>query len=284
MGLSPLLLLSLLTFLKDASSESCQKIGFGVNQPRYLQAFEGSSIRINFSFYYPWKLAENPDVKIFLRWKHFHGKYIYKQNRNFIIEEFKDRLTLNRTEGNNEGVFLIERLRREDATTYFCRVQLRTQNCGDQMFQSIEGTNLTITPATTTQATNTTTITTTVATNTTSSESQPVIPGALVGGVVAGAVLISAILGLLFYLMWKRRKGRKTEDRSPARKCPKITENKQNIENKGHHSDAKLDQKDEGITYVSLALSRLTSPPAPSCHYPHESPQEEIVYSAVKIT
>uniref|UniRef100_A0A8C9C057 Ig-like domain-containing protein n=1 Tax=Phocoena sinus TaxID=42100 RepID=A0A8C9C057_PHOSS len=124
----------------------------GMNQPKKLSALEGDSIHIPFFFYYPWELHKVPNVNIFWRWKHFHGKFIYNTTPMFIHNDFKDRLLLNWTKGGKNGSLQISKLRREDASSYFCRVEMDTQGNGKQMWQSIEGTTLTINPSLQTKA------------------------------------------------------------------------------------------------------------------------------------
>lgn len=118
-----------------------------MNQPKKLSALEGDSIHIPFFFYYPWELHKVPNVNIFWRWKHFHGKFIYNTTPMFIHNDFKDRLLLNWTKGGKNGSLQISKLRREDASSYFCRVEMDTQGNGKKMWQSIEGTTLTINPS-----------------------------------------------------------------------------------------------------------------------------------------
>ncbi|XP_054992755.1 paired immunoglobulin-like type 2 receptor alpha [Sorex araneus] len=289
MGPAPLLLLPLMASLLDAAPADCNT-GFGVNQPGHLEAPKGGSVRIPCAFHHGWELTKNTDVKIHWRWANFHGDFIYNQTRNWTHKEFKGRVHLNWTQGQTQGALLIWNLRRRDATTYFCRVMLNTKRCGKQEFQSIEGTKLYITPATTTtQGPTSTTATTGVDTSVnkgdTHSGSRPLSPEAVVGVAVAGAVLGIAILGLIFHFTWKRSKGKgsKAEDTTPARESLQNTERKdENAENKGHHIDAKLDPTDDGITYASLSLSQLTSPAEPSCLRPHSGPQEETLYSTLK--
>ncbi|KAB0340921.1 hypothetical protein FD755_024609 [Muntiacus reevesi] len=120
---------------------------FGMKQPRHLSAPEGGSILIHFSFFHPWELAKDPNVRISWRWKHFHGEYIYKTTPPFIHENFKNRLFLNWRESEKTGSLRISHLRREDQSVYFCQVALDTLTDGKQMWQSIEGTNLTVTRA-----------------------------------------------------------------------------------------------------------------------------------------
>ncbi|KAM7149359.1 paired immunoglobulin-like type 2 receptor alpha [Molossus nigricans] len=291
MGLPLLLLLLLLpASLQAGGSAKCNSNhGFEVNQPEHLSAPEGGSICIPFSFCYSWELAKKPKVRIFWRWKNFHGEFIYNTSLPFTHENYKNRLSLNWTEGWRNGCLWIQNLRRKDASQYFCRVQLITQE-GPKVWQSINGTKLTITraPKKTTKGPTSTSATTTtdgfsVSEDERSSESGPLTLGTIVGVSLAGAMLIIAILGLMLYLRWKRSKGLQTKARAPDRRSFHNTEEK--YENNGHegkHSDSKLDPKVDGILYASLALSSSTSPSAPPSHLLHNSPQEETVYSILK--
>ncbi|XP_055984285.1 paired immunoglobulin-like type 2 receptor alpha [Sorex fumeus] len=270
-----------------AAPENCNT-GHGINQQEHLEALEGGSIRIPCSFHHNWELAENPEVKIGWRWKHLNGDFIYKQTLNWDHKEFKDRLRLDWTQGQTEGALLIWNLQRRDTTTYFCQVTLNTKRCGKRVIQSIRGTKLSVTPATkTTQGPTSTAATTGVDTSVnkgdTHTGSSPLSPGTLAGVAAAGAVLGIAILGLILYLSWKRSKGSKAAEDTPARESLQNTECKyENVENKGHRIDAKLDPTDDGITYASLSLSQLTSPAEPSRLHPHRGPQEETLYSTLK--
>nr|XP_042123856.1 paired immunoglobulin-like type 2 receptor alpha [Peromyscus maniculatus bairdii] len=118
---------------------------FGVNQPANLSGVQGGSIEIPFSFYFPWELAEDPQMRIFWRWKHFHGEFIYNSSSGFIHEHFKNRLILTWTQPQTSGVLRILDLKEKDQTGYFCRVLLNTRE-GIKFWQSIDGTNLAITP------------------------------------------------------------------------------------------------------------------------------------------
>ncbi|XP_058425154.1 paired immunoglobulin-like type 2 receptor alpha [Diceros bicornis minor] len=220
-------------------AESSPKVGSGVNQPQHLSAPEGGSIHIPFSFYYPWELAKVPRVSIAWRRRHFLGEYIYNTTPPFIREDYKNRLFLNWTEGWKTGSLLISNLRKEDQTTYFCRVRLNTLMNGEQQWQSIPGTTLIITHAvktTTPGPTNTATTTTAglgVSEGKRSSEFWPLSLGAMIGVALACAVLITVILGLMVYLRWKRRKGLRTKARTPARGSFQNTKKYENIGNKG---------------------------------------------------
>ncbi|XP_036266458.1 paired immunoglobulin-like type 2 receptor beta isoform X2 [Pipistrellus kuhlii] len=218
----PLLLPLLLPLLPAASlqaggSAECKlNPNFGVYQPEHLSAPEGGSIDIPFSFCYSWQLASDPKMSISWRWKDFHGKFIYNTTLPFTRENFKNRLFLNWTKGQTSGSLRISNLRREDETKYFFRVRLTTRDHGEQVWQSIEGTNLTITRATekTTTDPTTTTIPTTSSSTTeglSASASGPLPQGAIVGVALAGAVLILAILGLMIFLGWRRSKGLQTK-------------------------------------------------------------------------
>ncbi|XP_029076185.1 paired immunoglobulin-like type 2 receptor alpha [Monodon monoceros] len=300
MGLPLLLtlLLPLASLQAGHWAEPNPNTAFGMNQPKKLSALEGDSIRIPFFFYYPWELHKVPNVNISWRWKHFHGEFIYNTTPMFIHNDFKDRLLLNWIKGGKNGSFQISKLRREDASSYFCRVEMDTQGNGKQVWQSIKGTTLTINPTTnttiqvptTTKTTTqgpTTTITTTaglrVPEGKRSSWSWPLSTEATVGLALASAVLITAIVGLTVYLRWKRSKGLQTKARTPARGSFQNPEEKyENIGNKGQHTGPKLDTKDDGIFYASLTLSSLTSPAAPPHPPPQEGPQEETLYSVIK--
>ncbi|XP_007468923.1 PREDICTED: paired immunoglobulin-like type 2 receptor alpha [Lipotes vexillifer] len=290
MGLPLLLtlLLPLASLQAGHRAEPNPNTDFGMDQPKKLLAPEGGSIHIPFSFYYSWELHKVPNVRISWRWKHFHGEFIYNTTPLFIHKDFKDQLLLNWTESGKNGSLQISKLRREDASRYFCRVEVDTLRKGKQMWQSIEGTTLIIIPTTNiTIQVPTTTITTTaglrVPESKRSSWSWPLSTEATVGLALASAVLITAIVGLTVYLRWKRSKGLQTKARTPARGSFQNPEEKyENIGNKGQHTGPKLDTKDDGIFYASLALSSLTSPAAPPHPPPQEGPQEETLYSVVK--
>ncbi|KAL1791474.1 paired immunoglobulin-like type 2 receptor beta-2, partial [Sigmodon hispidus] len=132
---------------RGAGKSRLYENAFEVNQPAQLSAVQGSSIEIpfSFSFCFPGELAEDPQMSIHWRWKHFHGEFIYNSTPHFIHKHFKNRLLLNWTQPQTSGVLRILDLKKEDQTTYFCRVHLNTR-IGKEMWQSIGGTNLTITP------------------------------------------------------------------------------------------------------------------------------------------
>ncbi|XP_066236028.1 paired immunoglobulin-like type 2 receptor alpha [Saccopteryx leptura] len=217
--LLPLLLL-LPASLQAGGSAKCKPNNiYEVNQPEHLSAPEGGSILIPFSFCYPGKPAKNPRESISWRWGHYHGEFIYNTTPPFIHKDFKNRLVLNWTKGARNGSLLISNLRKEDNSTYFCRVQLTTQKEGQQLWQSIPGTRLTITrdtEKTTTRATSTITITTTTDSVSVSGDKRSLgscsfSMEAAVGVAMTSTVFKIAILGLIFYLRWKRSKGLQTK-------------------------------------------------------------------------
>ena len=115
-----------------------------MDQPEHLSAPKGGTVHINFTFYYCGALAKDPRVSIALKRTHFHGEVIYNSTRHFVHEDYKDRIILNLPEGQKSGFLQILNLREEDENMYFCRVQLKTQRFGLQVWQSILGTKLTI--------------------------------------------------------------------------------------------------------------------------------------------
>ncbi|NP_001193279.1 paired immunoglobulin-like type 2 receptor alpha precursor [Bos taurus] len=269
---------------------------YEMKQPRDLSAPEGGSILIPFSFSHPGELAKVPNMRIFWRWKHFHGEFIYNTSPLFTHKNFKNRLILNWKEPEKNGSLQISNLRREDQSVYFCRVQLDTLRDGKQKWQSIEGTKLTITPPSKTTTQNPTTAATTATAVLKNSEggkspwSWLQSTEAIVGLALASAALVATIVALIVYFRCKRSKSVQTEARTPARESFKNTEeNYENIGNKGEYVDPKPDAKDDGggsggVLYASLALSRLNSPatavpPLPSLH---GGPQEETLYSVLK--
>ncbi|CAD7683953.1 unnamed protein product [Nyctereutes procyonoides] len=265
MGLSLLLpLLLLLATLQAGNSERCDpKMDYRMDQPEHLSAPKGGTIHINFTFYYCGALAKDPRVNIALRRTHFHGQFIYNSSRHFVHEDYKDRIVLNLPEGQKSGFLQILNLREEDENTYFCRVQLKTQRFGWQLWQSILGTKLTVylAPKTTTKGPTSTVTTTTglsVLEGNRTSVSLPLSVGAVVKVALAIAVLKTAILGLTLYLRWKTSK-------DPPKLDPKQDEAQDN----------------GGILYASLTLSSSSSPAAHPT-LPKKSPQEETLYSILK--
>ncbi|XP_042124499.1 paired immunoglobulin-like type 2 receptor alpha [Peromyscus maniculatus bairdii] len=140
-----LLLMSAACLQAGNSAGSNRERRFGVNQPANLSGVQGSSIEIPFSFYFPWELAKDPQMRILWRWKHFHGEFIYNSFLGFIHEHFRKRFILNWTQPQTSGVLRILDLKESDQTVFFCRVSLNTRY-GVEVFQSITGTQITITP------------------------------------------------------------------------------------------------------------------------------------------
>ncbi|EHA98437.1 Paired immunoglobulin-like type 2 receptor alpha [Heterocephalus glaber] len=146
-----LLLLSLPSVpLQVGNSAGCSKGSlYEVYQPQKLSASIGGSIEIPFHFCYSWKLAKDPQVRLFWRRNHFHGEFFYNTSPLYIHEDFMNRLTLNWKQNQTSGSLRIQNLRAEDQSVYFFRVQLNTQSKSTEMWQSIKGTILTISPANT---------------------------------------------------------------------------------------------------------------------------------------
>ncbi|EDL19229.1 mCG130779, isoform CRA_b, partial [Mus musculus] len=142
-----LLLLSSACLHAGNSARSNGGNDFGVNQPERCSGVQGGSIDIPFSFYFPWKLAKDPQMSIAWRWKDFFGHFIYNSSMPFIHEHFKGRLILNWTQGQTSGVLRILNFKESDQTWYFCRVFLQTTE-GIKFWQSLPGTQLTLTQET----------------------------------------------------------------------------------------------------------------------------------------
>ncbi|XP_041505254.1 paired immunoglobulin-like type 2 receptor beta-2 [Microtus oregoni] len=178
---------------------------FGVILPARLSGVQGGSIEIPFSFYFRWVLAKDPQMRILWRWKDFHGEYIYNSSSDFIHEHFKDRLILNWTQPQTSGVLRILDLKEKDQTVYFCRVHLKMTNRMEH-FQSINGTQLTVTPAVSTTMQSPSIVTTAVTTaglEDTEGQKNPSLVniGAMVGVVVATAVLITPVYVMMIFLL-----------------------------------------------------------------------------------
>ncbi|XP_075831767.1 paired immunoglobulin-like type 2 receptor beta-2 isoform X4 [Microtus pennsylvanicus] len=209
-----LLLLLPAACLQAGNSAGYNRVNtFGVNQPAHLSGVQGGSIEIPFSYYFPWKLAKDPQMRILWRWQAFHGEFIYNSSSGFIHEHFKDRLILNWTQPQTSGVLRILDLKEKDQTVYFCRVHLNTKH-GIQLWQSTGGTQLTITPRkhipvrTITKSPSTvTSAVTTAGLEDTEGQKNPSLVniGAIFGVVVATAVLITPVYVMLIFLWWKKR-------------------------------------------------------------------------------
>ncbi|XP_039316319.1 paired immunoglobulin-like type 2 receptor alpha isoform X1 [Saimiri boliviensis] len=289
-----LLLLPLPVFLQaGGSAGSSPGYPYGVTQPKYLSAPMGGSVEIPFSFYHPWVLARPPNVRIRWRRDHFHGEVFYSTRPHFIHKDFSDRLFLSWKEGQESGFLRISNLQKEDQSVYFFRVQLDIQT-GDinksetKKWQSIEGTNLTITQAVKTTTWRPSSTTSTASLRVTEgkrhSESWHLSLETTVWVAVAVAALGIMILGLIFLLWWRRRKGQQqAKTTTSARGSFQNTEELyENTKNEGQSTDLKHNPKDNGIVYASLALSSSTLPREPPSHHPLKSPQNEILYSVLK--
>ncbi|KAL1765231.1 paired immunoglobulin-like type 2 receptor beta-2 [Sigmodon hispidus] len=204
-----LLLLQLTICLPLGNSVGSKKLtAFWVSQPAQLSGVQGGSIEISFFLLFPRELSEDPKMRILWRWKHFHGEFIYNSSSGFIHEHFKNRLILNWTQPQTSGVLRILDLKEKDQTVYFCRVSLNTRE-GMMNWQSIFGTQLTITHASSTTMQSPFVVSSAVTTaeleDTEHEQPSHVNLGATVGVVVATAVLITPVYVLMIYLWWKKR-------------------------------------------------------------------------------
>ncbi|XP_035317076.1 paired immunoglobulin-like type 2 receptor beta [Cricetulus griseus] len=206
-----LLLLLPAACLQAGNSEgSNRERPLGVNQPAQLSGVQGGSIEIPFSFYFPWELANDPQMRILWRWKGFHEEFIYNTSSRFIHEHFKNRLVLNWTQPQTSGVLRIQDLKKTDQTVYFCRVCMITRGGKEECIQSIPGTQLTITQAVRTTMQSPSIVTsavTTVGLEDTEGQRNPSLVnlGGTVGVVVGTAVLITPVCVLMVVLCWKQR-------------------------------------------------------------------------------
>ncbi|XP_075813059.1 paired immunoglobulin-like type 2 receptor beta isoform X3 [Microtus pennsylvanicus] len=200
-----LLLLPTACLQAGNTAESNREKLYGFGQPTRISGVQGRSIEIPFFFYFPWELAKDPQMRIFWRWQHYHGEYIYNSSSGFIHEHFKDRLILNWTQPQTSGVLRILNLKEKDQTVYFCRVHLKTTKAVRTITKS---------PSIVTSAV------TTAGLEDTEGQKNPslVSLGATIGVVVATALLITPVYVMLIFLRWKKR--HKTICSSPADRTP----------------------------------------------------------------
>ncbi|XP_041503980.1 paired immunoglobulin-like type 2 receptor beta [Microtus oregoni] len=205
-----LLLLLPAACLQAGNSAGFNRVNyFGVHQPAHLSGVQGESIEIPFNFSFPWELAKPPQMMILWRWKTFHGELIYHSSLGLIHKHFKDRLILNWTQPQTSGALRILDLKKKDQTVYFCRVHWNTKR-GVQSWQSIDGTQLTITQAVSTTMQSPSIVTSAVTTaglEDTEGQRNPSLVniGAIIGVVVATTVLITPVYVMLIFLWWKKR-------------------------------------------------------------------------------
>ncbi|XP_049988913.1 paired immunoglobulin-like type 2 receptor beta [Alexandromys fortis] len=204
-----LLLLTAVCVQPGNSAGSNRVNGYRVEQPARLSGVQGGFIEIPFSFYFPWELAQDSQMRILWRWKKFHAELIYNSSSGFIHEHFKGRVILNWTQPQTSGVLRILDLKEKDQTVYFCQVRLNTSK-GVLMLQSNDGTHLTITNVvgTTTKSPSlVSSVVTTAGLENTESQRNPSFVNivATVGVIVATAVLITPVCVLMIFLWWKQR-------------------------------------------------------------------------------
>ncbi|XP_027630448.1 paired immunoglobulin-like type 2 receptor beta, partial [Tupaia chinensis] len=210
----------------------------GVDQPEHPV---GGSIDIPFSFYHPWELPRDPEVSIHWRRHNFHGEIFFSTTPPFTHEDYRNRLTLNWTEGQNNGSLRISNLRMKDRNVYFCRVSLNTLNNGKKErkeWQSIQGTRLTVMSAVKTTTRSPSSIASTAITATIEGKRNsgcgPLSLGTAIWLQMACLVLKVAFLGLMLFLRWKRGKGLQPKAKTSAGDPFQNTEKKyENLENKG---------------------------------------------------
>nr|XP_038945968.1 paired immunoglobulin-like type 2 receptor beta [Rattus norvegicus] len=203
-----LLLLSAACLHTGNSAGYPKKYDYGVDQPAVLSGVQSGSIEIPFSFYFPWELAKDPQMRIAWRWKVFHGEFIYNSTQPFIHEHFKGRLIMNWTQGQTSGVLRILNLKENDQATYFSRVFLRTTE-GMKSWQSIPGTQLIIHALITTPGSPSiipSAVPTTGLEDTRGQRTPSLLNlGAMVGMVVSKVVVIIPLYGWVIFLWWKQR-------------------------------------------------------------------------------
>lgn len=265
---------------------------FGFKQPANISGVQGGSIEIPFSFYFPWKLSTDPQMRIAWRWKNFHGEFIYNSTPPFLHEHFKGRLIMNWTQGQRSGVLRILNLKENDQATYFGRVSLQTTTEGMKQWQSIPGTNLAVTKITSTPADTLPRSTTTAAPSThpqnvttegtENKEKSGLDPQTIIGLAVAAAVFLAGVLGLTVFLGWRRKQGQRTKAETPAREPLENSEKRESIGHEGQYMDPTENPKDNNIVYASISLSSPTSPGAAPSLPVQKNPQEETVYSTIK--
>ncbi|XP_050019190.1 paired immunoglobulin-like type 2 receptor beta-2 [Alexandromys fortis] len=205
-----LLLLLPAACLQAGNSAGSNRVNtFGVIQSERLSGVQGSSIEIPFSFYFPWELAKDPQMRILWRRKYLYGEFIYNSSSGFIHDHFKDRLILNWTQPQTSGILRILDLNKKDQTVYFCQIHLNTK-IGVQIWQSTDGTQLTITHAFRTITKSLSIVTSAVTTaglEDTEDQRSPSLVNlrATVGVMMATAVLITPVYMMLIFLWWKKR-------------------------------------------------------------------------------
>ncbi|XP_059105781.1 paired immunoglobulin-like type 2 receptor beta-2 [Peromyscus eremicus] len=201
--------LQILPILPRYLNEIRQRTYLWIKQPPAISGVQGSSIKIPFSFYFPWESAEGPQMRILWRWKHFHEEFIYNSSSGFKHEHFKDWITLNWAHSQKSGVLRILNWKEKDQTTYYRQVHLNTKE-GIKCIQSINGTRLTIIHAIRTTMQSLSMVTSAVTTaglEDTEGLRNPSLVnlGATVRVVLATAVLITPVFVLMVFLWWKQR-------------------------------------------------------------------------------
>nr|XP_020646096.1 paired immunoglobulin-like type 2 receptor beta isoform X1 [Pogona vitticeps] len=157
---------------------------FSIWQPCHLSAQAKESITLPCKFSYSWKVPPNPEIWVYWRLGSFHSQtYLFNHTSQklYTHKNFSRRVSLvGDPEKKHEASIQIGSLSELDSNIYFCRISVQTEK-KRKTWQSIKGTNLTVTAAAPTQ------------------------PYSILGLVVGPILSIMAIsLVLMMYLSWKK--------------------------------------------------------------------------------
>ncbi|XP_077170300.1 uncharacterized protein LOC143825836 isoform X2 [Paroedura picta] len=192
----------------EAQSAGCVcEQQYQVCQPLQLSAMANESVTLPCHFSFPQSWEPSHHAQVHWRLGHFHSQrylFICCWNLTHIDQDFQGRVSLAREEGQPYTASIrIVALRESDTQLYFCRVSVETKE-GKKEWQTIHGTNLTVTAQHPPKRQNDTT--------------PPAL--SLHAGVLTGAVLLGAVLLLgLAILLLARGKGQQPS-RSRRRKGP----------------------------------------------------------------
>ncbi|KAL8176942.1 UNVERIFIED_CONTAM: hypothetical protein K2H54_040316 [Gekko kuhli] len=165
---------------------------FQVCQPLQLSATVNGSVTLPCTFSHDSSWEPSSDAQVHWRLGAFHSKrYLFNccLDHTHTDPGFQGRVSLATGEGGRYTASIrITALRESDSQLYFCRVSVKTQSEGEKAWQSINGTNLTVT----------------------ASPQQPQgrqPTTAFLAGVSTGAILLAAalILGLAMLLLAQRK-------------------------------------------------------------------------------
>ncbi|XP_077170303.1 paired immunoglobulin-like type 2 receptor alpha isoform X4 [Paroedura picta] len=193
----------------EAQSAGCVcEQQYQVCQPLQLSAMANESVTLPCHFSFPQSWEPSHHAQVHWRLGHFHSQrylFICCWNLTHIDQDFQGRVSLAREEGQPYTASIrIVALRESDTQLYFCRVSVETKE-GKKEWQTIHGTNLTVTAAQHPPKRQ----------NDTTPPALSLHAGVLTGAVLLGAVLL---LGLAILLL-ARGKGhgqKRTEARAAA--------------------------------------------------------------------